>query len=337
MAAFPKVDLHVHLDGSVRPEMLLALARERKLALPADTPEALLAYMTVPDDCESLRDYLKTFDFVLPFMQDGEALERIACDLVRQAAEERCLYMEVRFAPQLHTAGGMTPDAAIAHVLSGLRQGEAEFGVASRAIAICMRHHDADVNRPVVEAAARFRDRGVVAVDLAGDEASFPASRFRGLFGLAAGLGLPVTIHAGEAAGPDNVREAVERLGARRIGHGVRLTQDRSVLELVKARRIPLEMCPVSNLQTKAVELWRDYPLPDFLREGLAVTVNTDNRTVSGTTLTREYLTLMERCGLAEHDIAGLVRGALDAAFAGEDVKTPLRRKMNEAFVELGL
>ncbi|UVI30012.1 adenosine deaminase [Paenibacillus spongiae] len=337
LAALPKADLHIHLDGSVKPETILALARSRGITLPADRADTLLPYMKVEDDCESLREYLSKFQFVLDFMQDTEALERIAYELVEQAAQEQCIYTEVRFAPQLHTGQGLSLDAIIGSVLAGLRRGEEQFGVTARVIVICMRHHAEPENRAAIEAAARFKDRGVVAVDLAGDEASYPASLFRGLFALAREKGLPVTIHAGEAAGPANIEEAVVRLGASRIGHGVRLRENADILELVKQRRIPLEMCPVSNIQTKAVSGWNDYPARDYIRQGLVVTVNTDNRTVSGTTMTREYRMLMDECGFGIGDIAGVIRSGFEAAFIGRELKDSFRRKLAEACKEKGI
>ncbi|GGD93192.1 adenosine deaminase [Paenibacillus nasutitermitis] len=337
IAAMPKVDLHVHLDGSVRPETIVELAAERGLTLPAGNAEGLLPYMRAPEDCRSLQTYLGTFAFVLAFLQDGEALERVAYELAGQAAGENCLYMEVRFAPQLHTGQGLSLEAVIGHVIRGLKRGESDFGITARAIVICMRNHGAEDNLAVLEAAAHWQGRGVVAVDLAGDEACYPAGLFAPLFRQAGKLGLPVTIHAGEAAGPDNIREAIVNLGARRIGHGVRIREEREVLELVRAARIPLEMCPISNLQTRAVADWASYPLRQYAEEGLLVTVNTDNRTVSGTTLALEYRKLIEHCGVSVEAIAGFVRNGLHAAFIEEPVKQKLLRQFEAACLALKL
>lgn len=337
LAALPKVDLHVHLDGSVRPETILELAEASGVALPADHAEGLLAYMQVAEDCDNLQDYLSTFSFVLAFLQDGAALERAAYELAAQAAGENCLYMEVRFAPQLHTEHGLTLEDIIGHVVRGLKRGEDTFGITARTIVICMRHHGMEINRAVLDAAAYWQGRGVVAVDLAGDEAGYPAELFRELFGEARRLGLPITIHAGEAAGPANIREAIVHHGASRIGHGIRLDEDLEVFELVKARQVPLEMCPVSNLQTKAVADWSSYPLRKYAEEGLIVTVNTDNRTVSGTSLTMEYRKLMEHCGVTAGDLAGFIRNGLNAAFVEDAVKQRLLRQFDNACAELGL
>ncbi|MBB6673365.1 adenosine deaminase [Cohnella nanjingensis] len=333
----PKVDLHLHLDGSVKPDTWLALASDQGIPSPVRDAASLLPLMRVDDTCGSLPDYLDKFAFVLPLLQTGEALERVAREAVEQASAHNCLYVEVRFAPQLHTQRGLTPDDAIRAVIAGLREGERRTGVVARVIAICMRHHSEALNHPVVEAAVRHYGRGLVAVDLAGDEGAFPAERFRDVFALAREAGIPITIHAGEAAGPFNIREAVEGLGAARIGHGVRLREDAELLEWIRERRIPLELCPTSNIQTKAVSSWSDFPLRDYYDRGLAVTVNTDNPTVSGTDMTRECRELAERFGFTAAELAGMMRNALDAAFVEEPARARLYARFEAQLAEMGI
>ncbi|CAI6053960.1 adenosine deaminase [Cohnella sp. JJ-181] len=335
LEALPKADLHLHLDGCVKPGTLLALAAARGYPLPADNPEDLLPYMQVEEDCDSLKTYLDKFGFVLPLMQDTEALARVAEEAVEQAAAHNCLYIEVRFAPALHTDEGLSADGAIAAALAGLRRGEAAYGVTARLIVICMRHHGEEINVPVVRAAIARHGQGVVAVDLAGDEASHPAEKFRGTFVVAREAGIPITIHAGEAAGPFNVREAVESLGAARIGHGIRLREDPELLAWIRDRRVPLELCPTSNIQTKAVASWDDYPLRRYYDAGVYITVNTDNPTVSGTDMTRECQALVTRFGFTLAELAGLMRGALEASFAEPPVKEALLRKFDEKIARL--
>lgn len=333
----PKVDLHVHLDGCVEAQTVLDLAREQGVELPAYEREGLLPHLQVTDDCGSLKEYLSKFDFVLPFLQTAKALERVAYEAVRQAAEHHCLYIEVRFAPQLHRRRGLTVDETIRHVIAGLQRGEREFGVKARAIAICMRHHSVADNLEVVEAAARFKGKGLAAVDLAGDEASFPPELFREVFAASRERGLPVTIHAGEAAGADNVYEAVVNLGAVRIGHGVRMRENEAVLEMIRERRIPLEMCPVSNIQTKAVSCWDAYPIREYFDHGIVVTVNTDNPGVSGTTITKEYEVLADTFGFTPAEIAVLIMNGVGAAFLEEDEKRALRQEFGMRMKELGV
>ncbi|MFD0670611.1 adenosine deaminase [Cohnella sp. GCM10027633] len=329
LAAMPKVDLHVHLDGSISPETLIALAGFQGMPLPTYDPERLLPYMQVGEQCcENLAEYLTKFDFVLPFLQTGDALAFVATEAVRQAAEHGTRYIEIRFAPQLHRHKGLSADESIRHVIRGLNIGARQYGVKSRTIAICMRHHDIAANLEVIEAAAMYKDQGLVAVDLAGNEAAYPAALFREVFERAGELGIPVTIHAGEAAGPDNIQEAITRLGASRIGHGVRLQEDERVLALVRDRRIPLELCPTSNIQTRAVGGWEDYPIRDYMARGLLVTVNTDNPGVSGTTITREYAALVERFGFSPREVAELILNGVEAAFLEGNEKEELRREM---------
>ncbi|XEC95197.1 adenosine deaminase [Paenibacillus tarimensis] len=333
----PKVDLHLHLDGCVGPATLLELAREQGAELPASEPEGLLPYMQVQDDCGSLAEYLSKFDFVLPLLQTPEALIRTAYETVKHCSAHNCKYVEVRFGPQLHRAKGLSAGDAIRYVLEGLQLGEREFGVMARAIAICMRSHSAEQNLEVVEAASKYVGHGVAAVDLAGDEASFPAGLSRDVFALAKRCGIPVTIHAGEAAGPDNIREAITNLGATRIGHGVRMRENGDVMKLVQGRGITLEMCPLSNIQTKAVRGWEDYPIREYFDAGYRVTVNTDNPTVSGTTITREYEWLAERFAFTPQELARLVMNGVDAAFLNNEEKEALRRQFIRRFNEMGL
>lgn len=330
----PKVELHMHLDGSLRPETVLELAAEQGIPLPAADPQSLLPYMQVDGGCSSLAEYLGKFAFTCLFLQTPEALQRAACEAVEQAAAEGCRYVEVRFAPQLHRERGLSCEEAIHHVVAGLRRGEELYGCRAQAIVICMRHHSSALNKEAVEAAAVYAGRGVAAVDLAGDEAGYPASLFRDVFLLAHRKGLPVTIHAGEAAGPDNIYAAVMKLGASRIGHGVRLKEDPAIHELIRRRGIPLEMCPVSNIQTKAVPDWSRYPIREYFESGIPITVNTDNPGVSGTSLSREYGILSELFGFTRSELSRLVLHAADAAFLNDRDKAELKAGLGQELEE---
>ncbi|PZD97657.1 adenosine deaminase [Paenibacillus sambharensis] len=333
----PKIDLHLHLDGCVKPSTLLELAAAQHRILPAPDAPGLLPYMQVEEECRSLTEYLQKFDFVLPYLQNGEALERVAYEVTEQAAADNVCYVECRFAPMLHTLEGLSAADAVGHVVQGLQRGERDFGVKARAIVICLRSHDESANREALAAAVRYAGSGVAAVDLAGDEASFPPSLFRSLFEDARRSGLPVTIHAGEAAGPENVEEAVMRLGAVRIGHGVRAREDEAVIAMLKDQRIPLEMCPVSNLQTKAVSSWNDYPIRQYMEQGLLVTVNTDNPTVSGTTMSKEFSMLSKHFGFTAEELVRLVANSIEAAFLEPAEKEELRQTVAGHMAALGL
>ncbi len=333
----PKVDLHLHLDGSIRESALWEIAAEQGMKLPVASAEELIPLMRVTGECGSLVEYLAKFDFVAGFLHKADVLERIAYELVEQAAEQNCRYIEVRFGPQLHRAEGLTCEDAIEAVLRGLRRGEEAFGVTARAIAACLRHHSPHMNMEVIAAAARFKDQGLVAVDLAGPEAAFPAHLHRAVFEYAQLLDMPVTIHAGEAGGAENIHEAVTRLGATRIGHGVRLRENPKLLETVREQGIVLEMCPISNYQTKAMESWAAYPVREYFEAGLKLTINTDNLTVSDTSLAREYGVLIERFGFTLAEIAGLILNGADAAFLRPEEKAKLRAELLSEFAELGV
>lgn len=337
LSELPMVDLHVHLDGSVRPQTLRELAREQGRPLSRECDVQLLRLMQIDEGCASLVEYLGKFDFVLPYLQTAQALERVAYETVEQSARHNGQYLEVRFAPMLHTRGGLRPDEVIAPVLAGLKRGERELGVTARGIAICMRHHGEGDNLQVVDAAADYRKRGLVAVDLAGDEARYPPHLHEAVFRRAGRYGLPVTIHAGEAAGAENIATAVNRLGAARIGHGVRARENPEVLKLVRDGAIPLELCPVSNIQTKAVPAWGHYPVREYFDQGLMLTINTDNPTVSGTSIQREYSVLAERFGFGREEVAALVMNGVQASFLEKEAKQKLAGQFRARFRELGI
>ncbi|MEO3945637.1 adenosine deaminase [Gorillibacterium sp. CAU 1737] len=330
----PKVELHMHLDGSLRPETVMELAHEQGIPLPAPSSRELLPYMQVDGRCTSLTEYLSKFAFTTLFLQTGPSLERAAFEAVEQAALEGCKYAEVRFAPQLHRDRGLSCEEAVHSVVAGLKRAEKATGCRANAIVICMRHHAVSLNKEAIEAAALYYGRGVAAVDLAGDEAGFPASLFREVFLLAHRKGMPVTIHAGEAAGPDNIYAAVTKLGASRVGHGVRLKEDPAIRELIRRRHVPLEMCPVSNIQTKAVPDWTAYPIREYFESDIPVTVNTDNPGVSGTSLSREYGILAEKFRFTRPELSQLVLNAADAAFLPDSEKSALKAELRRGLEE---
>ncbi|WP_141433966.1 adenosine deaminase [Bacillus sp. 03113] len=333
----PKVDLHLHLDGSLKPETVFDLSIQEGLNLPAKNPNELLSYLQIQDTCTSLKEYLSKFDLVSSLLHTEKALERVAYELVEQAFEKNVQYIEVRFGPQLHRNNGLSLEQIIEAVINGLKRGEKEYGVKTNVIACCLRHHSIAENLEVIEAASSFHGKGLAAVDLAGDEAAFPAHLFREVFQLANKKGVPVTIHAGEAGGPENIYEAVTHLHAARIGHGVRLREDPKVKELILANRIPLEMCPISNIQTKACIDWDDYPIRDYFDNGILITVNTDNLTVSNTDITKELQNLMDKFQFSIEEISKILLNGIEAAFLSSSEKNSLRKKFHEDFLTLGI
>lgn len=336
------VDLHLHLDGAVTLEIAKKLAKMQGIRLPAEKDDDLRRLLTVPEDCNSLNDFLKCFALPLSLMQTPQGLSEAVRLVGEHAFSQGVIYAEIRFAPQLHCERGMTQEEAVLATLEGLRQVETGGfvqGESSRKetklprnrikanlILCCMRGEGNEVaNEETLRLAKKYlvEDGGVVALDLAGAEALFPTADYRELFAKAKAEGIPFTIHAGEADGPESVRLAVE-YGARRIGHGVRSFEDPETVRLIREKGIPLEMCPTSNRQTHAVEDMSSYPLTDYLDQGIKVTVNTDDPGIEGTTLAKEFRYLEDCFGLTRQQKQILLHNAIQAAFTTEAVKSEL-------------
>ncbi|MFR8087476.1 MAG: adenosine deaminase [Lachnospirales bacterium] len=310
------IDLHLHLDGSLSVELIESLAKQQQIAL----PDPLSPSIQASPRCQDLNEYLRCFDLPLLLLQTPEAVRQAVSDLIRRLDTAGLWYAEIRFAPQLHTHKQYCQEEILQGALAGLVG--APFPV--QLILCCMRgDQNETANRETLRLAADYLGKGVCALDLAGAEGVFPTRQYAALFAEAREARLPFTIHAGEAAGPESIREAI-RFGASRIGHGVRLREDPLLLEEILARRIPLEMCPTSNLQTRAVFSLDDYPLRDYLQKGLRVTVNTDNMTVSQTNLAKEYQLL----SLTPHEIHQLLSHSIQAAFLPESVKSALQSRL---------
>ena len=310
----PKADLHCHLDGSVRPDTLLELGREYGKRMPADDPEALRAYMRV-DDARHLEDYLARFDVTLSVMQRAEALERIAYELAEDAARDGVRYIEVRYAPVLNTVEGLSLAETLEAPLRGLERAEHDHGIRGRIIVTALRHLSAETSADLARLAVAYRERGVVGFDLAGAEQGHPASAHADAFAFARWNDLPCTVHAGEGAGASSVREAVHACGAHRIGHGTRLIEDPSLTRFVNDRRIALEICLTSNVQTRVAAAYEVHPLRLYFEQGLNVVLNTDNRLMSGTTLTDEYLHAARHLGFSFDELAAVALNGFASAF----------------------
>lgn len=319
------IELHAHLDGSITPAIARRLAQIQNLALPADD-NTLAQMLSVPDTCTSLNDFLKCFDLPCSLLQTPEALceaVRLVLDTMRQ---DGVLYAELRFAPQLHTNNGMSQEDAVKAALSGLEHAP----IPANLILCCMRGMgNESANMQTVELAHRYltHDHGVVALDLAGAEALYPTSRYIPLFEQAACRHIPFTIHAGEAAGAEEVITAI-RMGASRIGHGVRIHHNPHAMELVRSLGIPLELCPTSNRQTHAIADMSDYPLVRFLNYGIRATINTDDMAIEQTTLSGEFHYIRTHYGISPQQEQILLHNSIEAAFAPETTKESLRRQM---------
>lgn len=310
----PKAELHCHLDGSLRAETLLELGAHAGVALPAHNAAALANWMRV-DDARNLGDYLARFDVTLAVMQDAASLERIAYELICDAAVENVRYLEVRFCPALNTRAGLTLSDVMDAVLRGLARGERETGTVARVIVCALRNFPAPHSLEMAEVAVSYQHRGVVAFDLAGGEFGNPARAHATAFDFARHHDLAVTVHAGEGDGAQSIRDAVHRCAADRIGHGTRLFEDPALEAYVVNHQIPLEVCPTSNVQTRVVPTFAGHPLLRYHRLGAVVTLNTDNRMMSGVTMSDEYALCVQYLGFSLSDLVHVTRAAFTSAF----------------------
>jgi adenosine deaminase len=309
---------------------MVELARDRDVTLPASDADSLAEAMLV-GRARDLEEYLEHFAVTLSLMQDREALERVAFELVADQAAENVRYSEVRFCPALATAGGLASAEVVEAVLSGLGRGQIQYGVEARVIVCALRSLPSGSSAEMAELAIAYQDRGVCGFDLAGAEAGYPVHDHIDALRAVGRAALPVTIHAGEAYGPESIREALAIGGARRIGHGTRLGEDPDLLRTVREAGIPLEVCLTSNVQTGVVPSYRDHPLRDFLDQGVRVCLCTDNRLMSGVTLTHEYGRARDELGLSWSELKALARTGFECAFAPEEMRAGLLEAFDAA------
>src|SRR4029077_10328379 len=311
----PKTDLHAHLDGSLRPQTIMDLAQKQRIELPAHDEDGLRKAMNLGQNCGSLVEYLKAFEATLRVVQREEALTRIAYELAEDAARENVRYMEVRYAPMLHTRRGLKLTNVVEAVLQGLRAAQQAFGIESNVIICGIRNVSPESSLEMAELAVAYKGRGVVGFDLAGAEYDHPAKHHKDAFQLVRDNNINGTIHAGEAYGPESIAQAVHVCGAHRIGHGCRLREDGDLLHYINDHRIPLECCPSSNVQTGAVRDLASHPLKLYFDLGLRVTINTDNRLVTDTTVSRELWHCHTKMGMPLHDIKTMIVAGFKSAF----------------------
>lgn len=321
----PKIELHCHLDGSVRPETIIDIAKEEGISLPYYDIENIKKEVTAPEECKSLDEYLKRFEIPNLVMQSKESLRRITFELLEDCAKENVKYIEVRFAPLLHTTKGLSIEEVIESVLAGIKDAEEKYDIKGNVILSCMRFMSANSAASVVEAGRKYILKGVVAIDLCASEGEGFCEKFIEPIALAREYGYRVTIHAGETGIGKNVLEAVELLGAERIGHGVFIKDCVEAYNIVKDKGITLEMCPTSNIQTKAIDTFKNHPIYDFYKDGILVTVNTDNRTVSDTSMTKECDILYREFSITFEEYKQIYLNSIDAAFIDLETKEWLR------------
>ena len=328
LQSMPKIDLHRHLEGSLRLETLTSIALEHGVDLPSYDLEKLRPYVQVTEDYQpDFHRFLEKFRLLRRFYKTEQAIDRIAYEAVADAAADNLKYLELRFNPvALAREKGFRYSDVMDWVWGAASRAQAELDIVVRLI-VSLTRQEPESAEEVVQAAVQRRDRGIVALDLSGDEVSYPIQPFISLFDHARANGLGLIVHAGEAGGPENVREAIELIGPERIGHGVRCIANWDVVRLVRDRGVTLEMCPTSNYQTGVMRLMGHHPLPDFYRLGIKVTLNTDDPSISDTTLSDEYYLAIAGMGLEMADLKTMIMTAVRATFLPPNEKAALEAR----------
>lgn len=333
LVQLPKAELHVHLDGSLRPETMLALAAEHGKTMPSEDPDTLRDYMHVTD-ARNLVDYLSRFEVTLSVMQTAGALERIAYELAEDLAAENVRYAEIRYSPILNIREGLPLTEAVEAPLRGLRRAEADFGIRTALIICGIRNMEPGTSRDLADLTVAYKNRGVVAFDLAGAEYNYPAKKHKDAFYTVINKNMAATIHAGEAYGAESIHQALHYCRANRIGHGTRLFEDPDLMHFVRDFRIPIEICLTSNVQTRAVASFEEHPLRLYYDEGICLSLNTDNRLMSATTVSEEYWRAHQYLGFTWHELVDISIMSFAGAFLPWDEKQALieqvRREIRE-------
>jgi len=318
-------DIHLHLDGSLSPKAVIEVAKKEGINLPTFDEKELLNYLQAPENCESLNELLKRFDLPNLVLQSKFGLNYCTLDLLKRLADDGVKYAEIRMAPQLSTSKGLSQEEVVKTLIETLKEGEEKFGIKSNLIVCMMRGKDNyEENKKTIELANKYRNEKVVAVDIAGAEALFSNDMFIFEFALVKKYGLKLTIHAGEASGADSVASAIE-YGADRIGHGIHAVSDKKLCKRLEKLGICLEICPKSNLDTKAIKSYDELPIREFMKHGIKVSINSDDMTVCNTSVKKEYETL-SKLGFNENELREFALNTIEASFADNDTKEYLKK-----------
>ena len=325
----PKVDIHCHLDGCVRPRTMLELAREQGVRLPTWELPKLTRLLEAGKRTKNLADYLKIFDYTLSVMQEKPALYRVAYELVEDAASENVRHLEVRYSPILHRRRKLSFEDIVDPVIDGLAAAGAKYNMSTGVIICGIRSMAPRTSMALAELAVAYKGRGVLAFDLAGQEKDYPAKAHRAAFQLVLKKNINSTVHAGEAFGPASIAQAVHYCGAHRIGHGTRLREDRDLMRYVNDHRIPLEVCLSSNIQTRTVRSIHHHPFHFYFKQGLRVTLNTDSRLISATTVSHEIGLAARAFRLSPYEVKRIVINGFKSTFMPYSAKARLLREVN--------
>lgn len=311
----PKAELHCHLDGSLRVATILELAENQKVPLPAGNEKDLSEILAVDGKVKNLEEYLERFDITLSVLQVPEALKRTAYELAEDCWNDGVRYLEVRYSPILHTQKGMTISESVDAVKKGLEEAEKDFGILTGIIICGIRNISPESSLKLADLAVQYKNRGVVGFDLAGAEENFPAKHHQEAFELILKKNINATLHAGEAYGPESIHQAIHACGAHRIGHGTRLKENKDLMAFLNDHRIALEICLKSNIQTRSIPSLKEHPFKFYFDKRLRVTLNTDNRLISNTTLTQEYQLAIDNFALSPQDVRTIIINGFKSAF----------------------
>lgn len=325
-----KAELHCHLDGSISLEVIRQLAEMANIVVPVSDKE-LKQLVVAPENAESLMDYLKTFDFVRPLLQTKEALHLAAYDVARQAAQENVIYTEIRFAPELSMDEGLSASETVEAVLAGLKQAEEEFGIVAKVLVCGMKQSPKEVTRDIFEHVVELAEKGLVGFDFAGNELDFPPAQLADLIKETQALGLPMTFHAGECGCAHYIADSIA-LDIKRIGHSTAIYNQPELIQEFIEKGITAELCLTSNLQTKAAKSLDEFPFLALKNAGAKITINTDNRTVSDTNLTKEYALFVKHFGVSVADFLAFNKNAIQASFTNEAQKAELLSKIDNLY-----
>ena len=331
---FPKVELHLHLDGSIPPETMWALAEKEHLAMPAPTLDAFKTWLKVTSDCSSVNEYLERFELPLSLLQTKENLSRVTEDLIGVLSDAGYGYAEIRFAPQLHLRRGLTQREAVDAVLTGQKAGaekhpDVKTGILLCAMCIGPETLNMEENLETVRLTKAYLGKGAVGCDLAGAEGIVPLKNFHPVFDLARELGVPFTCHAGDSQGPDTVLDALN-FGAKRIGHGHHLYDAPELWQRVREDQVTLEICPTSNIQCKTQPSYAEHPAKKLFDAGIRITISTDNMVLAAVTLEDEYDHCVREMGFTREDLITMNLYAAEASFLPEEDKAELIARLNE-------
>jgi len=346
IAELPKTDLHLHLDGAIRTRTILDLAGEQNYKLPVESEEELNKIVRVSAQCNSLSEFLSTFNVYYPLLQTPTALARIAAELVEDLHKQNVIYAEIRFAPILAIPTDTAKSDRLAQmkiraekIARSFLDAKAKTGMAGGLIFCCMREFDSDHAHETVELFEEinnaFDQKPIVGIDLAGDESRFTNEEFAPAFQKAAKKNINITIHAAEAAGPESALKALDLFGAKRIGHGVKIREDQKLLDRIISEKIALEICLTSNIQTGTVKSYQDHPLKFYHEGGVVTTINTDDPAVSDIDINHEWEKAIEHYNLNTGDVYQILSNAITSAFCTESVKAEQTAKLDAYFSDL--